>query len=146
MIEAGSPNWLKLSPGFRRTHNRRCRVRDLKAQITALTQRVASARVIAQALVAKEKEQPMAGGKFFALIDEIAQSEERLDKLAEPLLNRLPQLEERAKRAIEGKHAKLDAAADYLERLEGKIEQMEDNGGPPLSDGSSAPSAKPTGS
>ena len=86
----------------------------------------------------------MAGGKFFALVDEIKQSEARLDEMAEPLLKRLAETEERAKRAVEARHTRLDAAADFLARLEGHVDALEaanavSNGGPIL--GGSEPSS-----
>lgn len=76
----------------------------------------------------------MAGGKFFALIDEMAASEDRLDKLAEPLLEKMHNSEKLAARAVETKHAKLDAALDYIKRMDDVTEKLGegDNGGPKL--------------
>lgn len=76
----------------------------------------------------------MAGGKFFALIDEMAASEDRLDKLAEPLLEKMHNSEKLAARAVETKHAKLDAALDYIKRMDDVSEKLGegDNGGPKL--------------
>lgn len=76
----------------------------------------------------------MAGGKFFALIDEMAASEDRLDKLAEPLLEKMHNSEKLAARAVETKHAKLDAALDYIKRMDEVSEKLGegDNGGPKL--------------
>lgn len=82
------------------------------------------------------KERPMAGGKFFALLDEESSSDARLDELAEGLLRRRAALEERATRAIDTKHNRLGAAEAYLDRFEGKVKELEDsnkaagNGGP----------------
>ena len=89
----------------------------------------------------------MAGGKFFALIDEIKASEERLDKLAEPLLAKLVTTEAAAKRAVEAKSATIDAAADYIRRMEMATTELGDgsNQGPTLEDASSAPLEPPAG-
>lgn len=88
------------------------------------------------------KEYPMAGGKFFALIDELAASEQRLDKLAEPLLQKLAATEGAAAVAVDAKHAQLDAAADYIKRMSGVTERLGEagNGGPILPAGSSTSS------
>lgn len=86
----------------------------------------------------------MAGGKFFALIDEIKASEERLDALAEPLLEKLATTEAAAKRAVEAKHATIDAAADYIKRMSAATSELSEgeggNGGPTLQAGSAEPS------
>lgn len=76
----------------------------------------------------------MAGGKFFALIDEMTASEARLDKMAQPLLEKMAKSELLAARAVEAKHAKYDAAIDYIKRMDGVTEQLGDgdNGGPKL--------------
>jgi hypothetical protein len=83
---------------------------------------------------------PMAGGKFFALIDELKASEERLDALAEPLLEKLAHTEAAAKVAVEAKHATIDAAADYIKRMSGITEKLGEgsNGGPTLPGASAA--------
>lgn len=92
----------------------------------------------------------MAGGKFFALIDELDASEQRLDALAEPLLAKLVDTEKRASAAVEGRLAKLEAAQDYIKRMTGVVERLEDkkadNGGPTLgaSAGSPSPSTEST--
>lgn len=82
----------------------------------------------------------MAGGKFFALIDEIRASEDRLDKLAEPLLEKLATTEAAAARAVEAKHATIDAANDYIKRMGAVASELGEggNGGPSLPGASSA--------
>ena len=96
------------------------------------------------------KRYPMAGGKFFALIDEIKASEERLDALAEPLLEKLVTTEAAAKRAVEAKHATIDAAADYIRRMSAATDELAKegeggNGGPTLLAGSAEPSPGTSG-
>lgn len=90
------------------------------------------------------KRYPMAGGKFFALVDEMAASEERLDALAEPLLEKMHTSEKLAATAVEAKHAKLDAAIDYIKRLDGTVEKLgeDGNGGPKLPKAGADPEAK----
>jgi hypothetical protein len=84
----------------------------------------------------------MAGGKFFALVDEMKASEDRLDRLAEPLFQKLADSEKMAARAVDAKHAKLDAAMDYIKRMDDVTEKLEegDNGGPKVSPELSLPS------
>ena len=87
----------------------------------------------------------MAGGKFFALIDELKASEQRLDALAEPLLEKIAESEKLAARAVDSKIAKIDAAIDYIKRMDEVSGTLEGNGGlklpedsqesPPSSDG-----------
>lgn len=94
------------------------------------------------------KRHPMAGGKFFALIDEMAASENRLDALAEPLLEKMAASEKLAGQAVEAKHAKLDAAIDYIKRMDGVAEKLgeDGNGGPKLPAGSEAETEASTAS
>lgn len=99
--------------------------------------RIRSAQIVARAIVdarLQQKGEQMAGGKFFALIDEMAASEERLDALAEPLLEKMANSEKMATKAVESKHAKLDAAMDYIKRMDAVSETLWDggNGGPKL--------------
>lgn len=76
---------------------------------------------------------PKAGGKFFALIDEIAASERRLDAAAEPLLAEMAETERLATQAVEARRAQNKAAQDYILRMRGAAEELSgDNGGPPL--------------
>ncbi len=129
---------------------------DLKTLLDRLpetTDRIASAAVIAKSIVEgrQSRKRDMAGGKFFALLDEESQSDARLDGLAEDLMARRAALEQRAKRAIETKHDRLGAAEQYLDRLEGKVAELEKsnentNGGPTVegSAGSPPPSSDAT--
>jgi hypothetical protein len=97
--------------------------------------RIKSAQIIAKALIdarLQQKGGSMAGGKFFALIDEMAASEQRLDALAEPLLEKMAESEKLAARAVESKSAKIDAAIDYIKRMDEVSESLGDNGGPKL--------------
>jgi hypothetical protein len=114
---------------------------DITIALSELTDRVIAYRVIAKI----EREGPMAGGKFFALIDELKASEERLDALAEPLLKKLALTENAAVIAVEAKHATIDAAADYIKRMNGVTEKLAEgkqtNGGPTLPIGSAMPLA-----
>ena len=115
---------------------------DFKTRIDLAADRIAAQADLWMAAIQKEKR--MAGGKFFALLDEESQSDQRLDDLAEGLMARRQALEARAKKAIETKQDQLGAAEYYLDRLEGKIKELEDsatNGGPTL--GASAPSPQP---
>lgn len=85
------------------------------------------------------KVHPMAGGKFFALIDEMKASEQRLDALAEPLLEKMATAEKEAAVAVESRHATLDAARDYIRRMQHTSDALGDggNGGPSLPEPSS---------
>lgn len=122
---------------------------DIKTQLDRKADQIASATVVAKAIIdGRQKEKAMPGDKFFALMDEMTLSQERLDALAEPLLERLAPLEERARRVVEAKHATISAQEDYLDRLEGKVKKAEDatakatNGGPTVQ--GSADSPKPS--
>lgn len=86
--------------------------------------------------IAEFKRYDMAGGKFFALIDESKASEERLDRLAEPLLEKMAAAEKLAGQAVETKHAKLDAVIDYIKRMDAVSTELGEggNGGPTVKD------------
>lgn len=104
---------------------------DLKTQIDRLTVRITLARIVAKVIHdGRQREKRMAGGEFFALIDEMDGSERRLDALAKPVLEKLALLEKRATTAIEGKQAKLDAAIDYVARMDSATQKLEQNGKP----------------
>ena len=76
---------------------------------------------------------PKAGGKFFALVDEIAASERRLDAVAEPLLAEMAETERLATQAVEARRAQNKAAQDYIKKMRSATDELSDgNGGPPL--------------
>lgn len=88
---------------------------------------------------------PKAGGLFFALVDELAASERRLDAIAAPLLEEVRQTEAMAAMAVDARRAKLAAARDYIDRIRGETVKLEEegaatNGGPTVADGA-APSS-----
>jgi hypothetical protein len=67
----------------------------------------------------------MAGDKFFALVDELDSADRQLDDMAEPLHRKLQGVLARASRAVDVRHARLDAASDYIARLDGVVEKIE---------------------
>jgi hypothetical protein len=84
------------------------------------------------------------GGIFFSLIDEIEASERRLDEAAAPLLQKMQETEALAKGAVETRLDRLDAAQDYIKRIQDVTEKLtEGNGGPSL-EGGSAESPPPS--
>lgn len=111
--------------------------------------RIAAARIVARAIIdGRQRAKRMAGGEFFALIDEMDGSEHRLDALAKPVLEKLALLEGRATIAIQGKHAKLDAAIDYVDRMETTTKKLEEgakatNGGPTVQGSEVSPKPSP---
>jgi hypothetical protein len=99
------------------------------------------------------KRQPMtakkSGGVFFSLIDEIEASERRLDEAAAPLLQKMQETEALAKGAVGMRLDRLDAAQDYIKRIQDVTDKLTEgnNGGPPLVGGSAelpTPSNPPT--
>jgi len=83
-------------------------------------------------------------GEFFALIDESAGSERRLDELARPILEKTAELEKRAALVIQAKHARLDASLDYVKRLDAGVHALEEaekasNGGPTVQGSATSP-------
>lgn len=95
--------------------------------------------------VAMPDPKPPAGGLFFALVDELAASERRLDAIAAPLLDEVNQTEKLAALAVEGRRAKLAAAREYIDRIRGETAKLEEgaatNGGPTVADGAEPSSA-----
>lgn len=89
---------------------------------------------------------PRATGMFFSLVDLCQGSERRLDDLALPLADEILELEQFAAAVIDSKRDDVAKARDYLGRLRGNVEKLEetklpgagDNKGPPLAEGSAA--------
>jgi hypothetical protein len=102
-------------------------------------------RAIAEFGTARQLEikgQPMttakkSGGVFFSLIYEIEASERRLDEAAAPLLQKMQETEALAKGAVGTRLDRLDAAQDYIKRIQDVTDKLaEGNGGPSLVEGS----------
>lgn len=122
---------------------------DFKSRLDRAADIIAAAADISKAIMdERQKGKRMAGDKFFALLDDEKQSDNRLDELALGLMAHRAELEARAKKAIDTKHDRLGAAALYLDRMEGKVEALEasnakGNGGPTVAASVESPKPSP---
>jgi hypothetical protein len=87
--------------------------------------------------VAASKPKPRAGAKFLSLIDEMEAHGRRLDAKADVLADELAETEQLADRAIEERRTQNQQVRDYIERVRGVADRL-NNGGPTVDEDSAA--------
>lgn len=111
----------------------------LTRELQVQTERIAAARVVAQALVDAKRQTgvPMSASKLLALAERVPRFTKALEDRADALMARLDKVEAAGAAAFDGHNALLDNMERAVEAAEGAVRQLT-NGGPPL-DGSPPP-------